>query len=211
MKEGFRTVLQEAQAEIVEKKSRFIAVAAPIKTEEEARAFIEKIRKKHYNATHNVFAYQVGDTDEIQRYSDDGEPKGTAGMPILNLLKGEEVHNTVIVVTRYFGGILLGTGGLVRAYGKAAKEGLEKAQIVTLHKYGQYTVLCNYTDSGKIQYEFTQKGYTIIHTEYTENVTFLVLVEKNQTKAFQDAVTELTNARAQITEMEDVFAAETNG
>ena len=119
MLKKYKTILEEAEGEIVEKKSRFIATVRPVKTEDEARAFIEEMKKKYWNATHNVFAYQIGERNELQRFSDDGEPQGTAGMPVLNVLKGEDVKDTAVVVTRYFGGTLLGTGGLVRAYGKA--------------------------------------------------------------------------------------------
>ena len=123
MLEQYKTVLEQGQQEIVEKKSRFIATVRPVKTEEEAKSFIEEIKKIYWNATHNVFAYQIGERNEIQRFSDDGEPQGTAGMPVLDVLQREDIKNTAIVVTRYFGGTLLGTGGLVRAYGKSAKEG----------------------------------------------------------------------------------------
>ena len=129
MLKKYKTILAQAEAEIVEKKSRFIATVRPVKTEEEAKAFIEEMKKKYWNATHNVFAYQIGERNELQRFSDDGEPQGTAGMPVLSVLKGEDVKDTAIVVTRYFGGTLLGTGGLVRAYGHSAKEGLLAAGI----------------------------------------------------------------------------------
>ena len=129
MLKKYKTILAQAEAEIVEKKSRFIATVRPVKTEEEARSFIDELKKKYWDATHNVFAYQIGERNEIQRFSDDGEPQGTAGMPVLNVLKGEDVKDAAIVVTRYFGGTLLGTGGLVRAYGKAAKEVLLSAGI----------------------------------------------------------------------------------
>ena len=121
MLKKYKTILTQAEAEIVEKKSRFIATVRPVKTEEEAKAFIEEMKKKYWNATHNVFAYQIGERNELQRFSDDGEPQGTAGMPVLSVLKGEDIKDTAIVVTRYFGGTLLGTGGLVRAYGHSAK------------------------------------------------------------------------------------------
>ena len=121
MLKNIKTILAQAEAEIVEKKSRFIATVRPVKTEEEAKAFIEEMKKKYWNATHNVFAYQIGERNELQRFSDDGEPQGTAGMPVLSVLKGEDIKDTAIVVTRYFGGTLLGTGGLVRAYGHSAK------------------------------------------------------------------------------------------
>ena len=129
MLKKYKTILTQAEAEIVEKKSRFIATVRPVKTEEEAKAFIEEMKKKYWNATHNVFAYQIGERNELQRFSDDGEPQGTAGMPVLSVLKGEDIKDTAIVVTRYFGGTLLGTGGLVRAYGHSAKEGLLAAGI----------------------------------------------------------------------------------
>ena len=151
MLKKYKTILAQAEAEIVEKKSRFIATVRPVKTEEEARSFIEELKKKYWDATHNVFAYQIGERNEIQRFSDDGEPQGTAGMPVLNVLKGEDVKDTAIVVTRYFGGTLLGTGGLVRAYGKAAKEGLLTAGIAELVLYSRYFVTVDYTDSGTVR------------------------------------------------------------
>ena len=108
-----KTTVKPGYAEITEKKSRFIAHTRPVKSEEEARAFIEEIKKKYYDARHNVFAYQIGEKNELKRFSDDGEPQGTAGMPVLSVLSSEDIKNTAVVVTRYFGGILLGTGGLV--------------------------------------------------------------------------------------------------
>ena len=131
MLEEYRTVLGHGESEIVEKKSRFLAEVSHIDTEEEALEFIEKIRKKHYNATHHCYAYVLGERFELQRFSDDGEPGGTAGKPMLDVLTGEGIHDTVVVVTRYFGGTLLGTGGLVRAYSGAAKEGLLASTIIT--------------------------------------------------------------------------------
>lgn len=191
MLKKYKTILREAQAEIVEKKSRFIATVRPVRTEEEARAFLEEMKKKYWNATHNVFAYQIGERDELQRFSDDGEPQGTAGMPVLSVLKGEEVKNTAIVVTRYFGGTLLGTGGLVRAYGKAAKEGLLAAGIAELVLYRKYAVRTAYTDSGKAQYEILKEGYVLFDTIYTEQVEYIVLVEEEQGEAFEKKMTEL--------------------
>ena len=144
MLKKYKTILTQAEAEIVEKKSRFIATVRPVKTEEEAKAFIEEMKKKYWNATHNVFAYQIGERNELQRFSDDGEPQGTAGMPVLTVLSGEEIKNTVIVVTRYFGGTLLGTGGLVRAYGKAAKEAVLAAGIAEINTFERFSVKCSY-------------------------------------------------------------------
>ena len=131
MLKNYRTVYQGGEGEIVEKKSRFIATVIPAAEEEEALAFIEAMNKKYWNATHNCFAYVIGERNEIQRCSDDGEPSGTAGKPMLDVLLGEELHNTAVVVTRYFGGTLLGTGGLVRAYSSAVKAGLASSVIIT--------------------------------------------------------------------------------
>ena len=128
MLEEYRTVYEGGRGEIVEKKSRFIATVRPVKKEEEALAFIEEMRKKYWDATHNCFAYVIGERREIMRCSDDGEPGGTAGKPMLDVLLGEKLYNTAVVVTRYFGGTLLGTGGLVRAYSKAAQEGISASR-----------------------------------------------------------------------------------
>ena len=141
----YKTIYKEAEAEIIEKKSKFIATVRPVKTEEEAQSFIEEMRKKYWDATHNVFAYQIGERNQIQRFSDDGEPSGTAGLPVLDVLKGEDVKDVAIVVTRYFGGTLLGTGGLVRAYGKAAKEGLLEAGIIEKKLYRRFHVITDYS------------------------------------------------------------------
>ena len=149
MIEEYRTVLEKGESEIVEKKSRFLAAAAHIDTEEEALAFIEEIRKKHYNATHNCYAYVLGENFELQRFSDDGEPGGTAGKPILDVLTGEDIHDSVIVVTRYFGGTLLGTGGLVRAYSGAAKEGLLASAIITRKRGIKLKIRTEYTGLGE--------------------------------------------------------------
>ncbi len=181
----YKTILTEAEAEIIEKKSRFIATVRPVKSEEDARIFIEEMKKKYWNATHNVFAFQLGDRNDIQRFSDDGEPQGTAGMPVLNVLKGEDIKNVAIVVTRYFGGTLLGTGGLVRAYGKAAKEGLLAAGIAELILYAKYEITAEYTDSGKVQYEILQEGHILYDTQYSDKVVFIVFTKVEETEAFE--------------------------
>lgn len=211
MLKKYKTILTEAEAEIVEKKSRFIATVRPVKTEEEAKAFVEELKKKYWNATHNVFAYQVGERDEIQRFSDDGEPQGTAGMPVLNVLKGEDVKDTAIVVTRYFGGTLLGTGGLVRAYGKAAKEGLLASGIVELVLYCRYTVTVDYTESGKVQYEILQDGHVLEDTVYTDQVQFFVLVEVDQAEAFEKKMLDVLKGKTATEKIEERFGAWKNG
>ncbi|MDD4843871.1 MAG: YigZ family protein [Anaerotignum sp.] len=181
----YKTILCEAEAEIIEKKSRFIATVRPVKSEDEARVFIEEMKKKYWNATHNVFAYQIGEHNELQRFSDDGEPQGTAGMPVLSVLKGEDVKNTAIVVTRYFGGTLLGTGGLVRAYGRSAKEGLLAAGISELIRYVRYEIVAEYTESGKVQYEILQEGHILFDTQYSDKVVYTVFVKAEETDAFE--------------------------
>lgn len=211
MLEKYKTVLEEAQAEIVEKKSRFIATVRPVKTEDDAKAFIDEMKKKYWNATHNVFAYQIGERDELQRFSDDGEPQGTAGMPILNVLKGEDVKNTAIVVTRFFGGTLLGTGGLVRAYGKAAKEGLLEAGIAELVLYAKYSITVEYGDSGKVQYEVLQEGHTIFDTVYTDKVEFVVLVEKDTEGSFISKMTDIFRGETPFVRIDEVYGVWQDG
>lgn len=205
MLKKYKTILEQAEAEIVEKKSRFIATVRPVKSEDEARAFIEEMKKKYWNATHNVFAYQIGERNELQRFSDDGEPQGTAGMPVLTVLKGEDIKDTAIVVTRYFGGTLLGTGGLVRAYGKAAKEGLLAAGIAELVLYRKYSVVAAYPDAGKVQYEILQGGHPLFDTIYTEQVEYIVLVEIDEAESFEKKMTELFRGEQPFTMLEERY------
>lgn len=211
MLKKYRTILAQAEAEIVEKKSRFIATVRPVKTEEEARAFIEEMKKKYWNATHNVFAYQIGERNELQRFSDDGEPQGTAGMPVLSVLKGEDIKDTAIVVTRYFGGTLLGTGGLVRAYGKSAKEGILAAGIAELVLYRRYSVMTDYTDSGKVQYEILQDGHELFDTVYTDKVEYIVLVEIDNAEAFEKKMTEIFRGQQPFTLLEELYGVWQDG
>lgn len=203
----FKTILNEGTAEIVEKKSRFIASVRPVKTEEEARTFIEEIKKKYWDARHNVFAYQIGERNEIQRFSDDGEPQGTAGMPVITVLSGEDIKNCCIVVTRYFGGTLLGTGGLVRAYGKSAKECLLNAGIAEITTFRKYSISTEYAMQGKIQYEIMQGEYIIKDTVFTDKVEFIVLVEEEKVEKFESSITDISAGKAKITALETVRGA----
>lgn len=198
MIEKYKTILKSNQAEIVEKKSKFIGTSMPIESEVEAEEFINSMRKKYYDATHNVFAYQLGERNELQRSSDDGEPSGTAGKPILDILKNEDIKNVAVVVTRYFGGTLLGTGGLVRAYSKCAKDALISSQIIEKVLYQEFEISVDYNLSGKVQFEMLNKDYTIKDTLYTDKVTFIVLVEIKYKEQFQNFITEITSAQAQI-------------
>lgn len=211
MIDEYRTVLENGEAEIVEKKSRFLSAVSHIDNEEEALEFIEQIRKKHYNATHNCYAYVLGERFEPQRFSDDGEPGGTAGKPILDVLTGEGIHDTVIVVTRYFGGTLLGTGGLVRAYSGAAKEGLLASTIIT-RKYGvKLKIQTEYTGLGKIQYILGQNGIHILDTQYTEHVNIECLVPGAQKGQMEKELTEGTSGQADLEWGEPCFFAEHQG
>lgn len=211
MLKKYKTILNQAEAEIVEKKSRFIATVRPVKTEEEARLFIDEMKKKYWNATHNVSAYQIGDRNEIQRCSDDGEPQGTAGKPVLDVLVGEDIKNTAVVVTRYFGGTLLGTGGLVRAYGKSAKEGILSAGIAEMILYRKFSIVTDYPTSGKIQYEVLQDGHIIHDTVYTENVEFIVLTEIDYAESFYNKMIDISSGKAEITSINDIYGVWLNG
>ena len=192
----YKTVYIGNEAEIVEKKSRFIATVEPVKSEEEALAFIEAMRKKYWNATHNCFAYVIGEHFQVQRCSDDGEPSGTAGKPMLDVLLGEEIHDVVVVVTRYFGGTLLGTGGLVRAYSGATKEGLLASKVITKMHGQKITIQTDYTGLGKIQYILGQRGLTILNSIYTERVELEVLLPDDVIDSVSAEITEGTNGQA---------------
>lgn len=205
MLERYKTILNLGTAELVEKKSKFIANVSPIETEQQAQTFINSICKKYYAANHNVFAYQIGENNELQRCSDDGEPSGTAGKPIIDILKSEDIKNIVVVVTRYFGGTLLGTGGLVRAYSKAAKEGILNAQIVQKVLYQIFEITVDYTLNGKLQYELLKQNYIIKDTYYTDKVTFVVLIQPKDIDKFKKVVAETTSAQGQILTKDNTY------
>jgi uncharacterized YigZ family protein len=211
MLKQYKTVYQGREAEIIEKKSRFIATVQPVHNEEEALAFIESIKKKYWNATHNCFAYVIGEQFQVQRCSDDGEPSGTAGKPMLDVLLGEEIHDVVVVVTRYFGGTLLGTGGLVRAYSGATKAGLEASLVIT-KKHGQkLTIDTDYTGLGKIQYILGQRGLTILNSIYTDKVALEVLLPEDDIKPVMDEIREGTNGQAVMELKEECYFASVEG
>lgn len=211
MLEHYKTIYQGGEGEIIEKKSRFIATVRLTKTEEEALAFIEEMRKKYWNATHNCFAYVIGERRELVRCSDDGEPSGTAGRPMLDVLLGEELYNTTVVVTRYFGGTLLGTGGLVRAYSKAVQEGLAQSRIVDKQYGVLLEILTDYNGIGKIQYLIGQRGLTTMESEYTDRVRLTVLVPKGNLEEVKAELTEGTNGRARMREEKDLYYAVLDG
>lgn len=186
------TVKGSGQAEIVEKKSRFIAHIKPIISEDDATAFIEEIKKQYWDARHNCYAYQLGDRNQIQRYSDDGEPGGTAGMPILDVLRGKDIKDTIVVVTRYFGGTLLGTGGLVRAYSLSAREGIKSAGLIERIPHIRQHFIVDYTLSGKVQYEILNGGHILEDTIYTDKVEFIALSQVEMADKLVESIVNIT-------------------
>ena len=207
----YETVYAGGEAEIIEKKSRFIATVRPVKTEEEAIEFIESMKKKYWNATHNCSAYVLGEHFQIQRCSDDGEPSGTAGKPMLDVLLGEAIHDVVVVVTRYFGGTLLGTGGLVRAYSSSTKEGLLASKVITKYHGQKLVIETDYTGLGKIQYILGQRGLTILDSIYTDKVELEVLLPEDEIQPVMAAITEGTNGQAVMELMEECYFAKIDG
>ena len=196
-KECYKTVKGAGEALIIEKKSKFIATVMPVTSEDEALTFLASMRSKYSDATHNVYAYVI-DENNIFRYSDDGEPGGTAGMPTLDTIRKEGIVDVAVVVTRYFGGTLLGTGGLVHAYGAACREGLAAAGIITRVLCDIVAVNVDYTLVGKLQYMIAENGYIPEDTVYENDVTFRVCLKKEQVDKFMADVTEITCGRAII-------------
>lgn len=193
----YKTVSKEATAELIEKKSRFITTVRPIKTEAQALELIAGLRTKYYDATHNVYAYMLGENN-ICRYSDDGEPTGTAGVPTLEVIKKEELTDVVVVVTRYFGGIMLGAGGLVRAYGKAARLGISKAEPVIMQSCDLYNITCDYTLLGRLLYILSEGGFIVEDTVYTDEVTISVCVKPEDTANLINSVNDISGGQAII-------------
>lgn len=209
MSVSFR-VEKSGSAEVVRKKSRFLSVLLSVNDEKEAFFEIEKIKKEHYNARHNCFAFITGSEPFTERFSDDGEPQGTAGKVILDVMKHNHLSNALIVVTRYFGGVLLGTGGLTEAYSSAAAEACKDAELMRVLMGRQVDVSLDYTDYGKIEYLIRDNGIPVLSSDFAENVKVSVMTmaerdEENQlmtAEAFVNKVTELTNGRA-VTEVSD--------
>ena len=211
MLERYKTVYRGKGGEIIEKKSRFIATVRLVETEEEALAFIEEMKKKYWNATHNCFAYVIGERRECVRCSDDGEPSGTAGRPMLDVILGEDIYNVAVVVTRYFGGVLLGTGGLVRAYSKAVQEGLAASKVVLKQKGIALKITTDYTGLGKIQYIAGERNIPVLDSEYTDKVVMKLLVPVQDVGSVQKAITEGTNGRAGIEKDQELYYAVIDG
>lgn len=198
--QDYKQISQDGQAEIVIKGSRFICHLKRVNTEDEAKNFIADIKKIHKKATHNCSAYLIGETDLIQRAHDDGEPSGTAGVPMLEVLKKNELHFIVAVVTRYFGGTKLGAGGLIRAYGSAVSNALNEVGIIMHTKRMQVLVSVPYALNGKLEYFLNQSIHTILDVSYTDNVTYTCGVLSYNLDNFKQEITELLHGKAIIEE-----------
>ncbi len=207
MKEAYKTIYEGGTGEFVMKKSRFIATVIPVSTEEAALEFIENMKKKYWNATHNCSAYIVGTEQPLMRCSDDGEPSKTAGKPMLDVLLAHELTNLVVVVTRYFGGTLLGTGGLVKAYQSATLEGLNQCRIITKELGIRIELITDYNLVGKIQYYIGQEQFTLLSSEYTDNVRLELLIPPTSYQGFTKKIAELTSGSALINEIDKVYFA----
>ena len=195
-----------AEAELVEKRSRFIGQVRPVETEEEARAFVEQVKKKHYDARHNCWCYRLRDGG-VERYSDDGEPQGTAGQPMLNVFQREEVTNVVCVVTRYFGGVLLGAGGLVRAYTQSAKDALDAAGISVVRRWVAAAVPCPYSFFDRVKLEVVAHGGVLGEIESAADVTVHALLPEEQVEVFSARMTELTAGGTAVQILGEAFRA----
>ena len=189
---AYNTIYEGGTDEIVEKKSRFIAQVFPVETEEEVATILEQMKKKYWDARHNCYAFVLGETSQISRCSDDGEPSGTAGRPILEVINGKELTNILIVVTRYFGGTLLGTGGLVRAYSQSAQAGIMASKVIRKEVGYRVSIDTDYNGIGKLQYVAMQNNIAILDTQYTDKVQMILLVPIEQTESLLKEVTEAT-------------------
>ncbi|MGN7479605.1 YigZ family protein [Solibacillus silvestris] len=205
MRNNYITVKGYGESEIILSKSRFLTYIDRAESEEEALLFIDKIKKMHASATHNCSCYMIGEHDQIQKANDDGEPSGTAGVPMLEVLKKQGLKDTVVVVTRYFGGIKLGGGGLIRAYGKATTEGIAAAQVVERKLHYLMKIAIDYVWLGKIENEIRSSHYTLRDIQYGENVDIYVYALKEEEQTFIKWITELTNGQAIITNEDALF------
>ena len=204
-------VYKGGQGEITEKKSRFIATVRPVESEEEAVSFINETKKKYWDARHNCSAFVIGKRQELTRCSDDGEPAGTAGRPMLDVLLKENIHNAAVVVTRYFGGVLLGTGGLVRAYQQATKAGLSASEIIEKKDGAVLFIRTDYTGIGRLRYLFAQEKLTVMDTAYEADVLVKAVIPENDKKRIEKTIIEQTNGTAKLEWGDEVTFAEYDG
>lgn len=211
LEDGYKCVFEGGVGEYEEKKSRFIASVRPVETEEEAVSFINEMKKKYWDARHNCSAFVIGEKAQLTRCSDDGEPAGTAGRPMLEVLLGEEVRNVAVVVTRYFGGTLLGTGGLVRAYTKSVQAGLQSSRIIEKKKGRRLIVGTDYNGVGKLQYLFGREGYTVENSDYGSDVVFTLLLTLDQYAQAKNKIIEATNGQAKLEDGDETIFALIDG
>ena len=202
---SYRVLLEGGEGEIIEKKSRFIATVQCVETEEEAIAFIEEVKKKYWDARHNCSAFVIGSRAELTRCSDDGEPSGTAGRPMLEVLLGEGIRNVAVVVTRYFGGVLLGTGGLVRAYTQAVKAGLESSLVGTMCHGLEVQLRTDYNGIGKILYILGQHGISSYENDYGADVALKIRFRSELAEGLQKELVEATSGRIQWEKLGEGF------
>ena len=211
MKE-FYTISKNETTEIIEKKSKFIADIYPVKNVEEAENKIKEIKKKYYDAKHHCIAYRIVEEDRIiEKSSDDGEPSGTAGAPMLNILQGSNLCNIIVIVTRYFGGTLLGTGGLIRAYTKSTQEGIKESMVIEKCLGVMLSLTCDYTTSGKIQYLTATEHIPVLDTVYTDNVTFEMIVPVEEVGSVEKKFMEASMGKAVLEKGEETYYAEIDG
>ena len=200
----YRTIKEFNSDEYVVKRSRFIGYAKPVTTVSEANDFIAEIKSKHWDATHNVYAYILREGG-VKRYSDDGEPQGTAGVPVLDVLEKENLVDVCVVVTRYFGGILLGGGGLVRAYSHSAKIGVDSAKIITMAHCLDIEVECDYTFYGKLNDFFSCEDTVILDTQFTDNVKVIFRIKGENFDNIQAKITDLSNGKLNLVVISENF------
>ena len=208
---AYITIREYGEDSFIEKKSEFIGYAKRVENEEEAKAFVAEIKSKHKQARHNCWAYIIGENMGIQRYSDDGEPQGTAGIPTLEVIKKEDLRDVVVVVTRYFGGVKLGAGGLVRAYTKGAKIGIDAAKVIEKVMYREDRIKIEYNQLGKVQNEIMNMNYFVKDTIYEDNVEIIVYSRLEEVKVLTDKMIDITSATAEIKLCEEFYLSEQNG
>ncbi|GGI39241.1 YigZ family protein [Mammaliicoccus stepanovicii] len=195
MSEGLITIKSSHETEIIINKSRFIASIQPVESEEEAKAFIQQKKKEHHDATHNCSSYIIGPTMLIQKANDDGEPSGTAGVPMLEVLKKQQLHNVVVVVTRYFGGTKLGAGGLIRAYGSAVSQVINEIGRIILLDAIPFEVTIDYDQTGRFEHEIQQTEFSLVNTEYTDKVKYTVHVIASDEEKFIAFLNEINQGK----------------
>lgn len=207
----YKTIYKYGKDETIINKSRFIGYAMPIETEEDALEFIQEIKTKHRDATHNVYAYVLGKDSNVQRFSDDGEPSGTAGIPALEVLKKEDLRNTVVVVTRYFGGVKLGAGGLIRAYTRGAKIGIEAGIIIDMVLHTKVKIRMDYTSYGSVENYLMTEEYIVDESIFDEAVNTFVYVEDSKLEEFYKIIADLTSGTAIMENFEEEYIPIKNG